>query len=94
MKCIQYSGALDMLNRFFLRRFHNHKIILLLLLMLIIMFPGMITGSSTAAVISAGAIVCPIFVAMGIPQEKAAAIIALGGMYGATAPPVQIRRKP
>lgn len=90
MKCIQYSGALDMLNRFFLRRFHNHKIILLLLLMLIIMFPGMITGSSTAAVISAGAIVCPIFVAMGIPQEKAAAIIALGGMYGATAPPVNI----
>lgn len=90
MKCIQYSGALDMLNRFFLRRFHNHKIILLLLLMLIIMFPGMITGSSTAAVISAGAIVCPILVAMGIPQEKAAAIIALGGMYGATAPPVNI----
>ena len=43
MKCIQYSGALDMLNRFFLRRFHNHKVILLLLLMLIIMFPGMIT---------------------------------------------------
>ena len=26
MKCIQYSGALDMLNRFFLRRFHNHKV--------------------------------------------------------------------
>ena len=76
MKCIQYSGALDMLNRFFLRRFHNHKVILLLLLMLIIMFPGMITGSSTAAVISAGAIVCPILIAMGIPAEKAAAIIA------------------
>ena len=90
MKCIQYSGALDMLNRFFLRRFHNHKVILLLLLMLIIMFPGMITGSSTAAVISAGAIVCPILIAMGIPAEKAAAIIALGGMYGATAPPVNI----
>lgn len=65
MKCIQYSGALDMLNRFFLRRFHNHKVILLLLLMLIIMFPGMITGSSTAAVISAGAIVCPILIARG-----------------------------
>ena len=27
---------------------------------------------------------------MGIPAEKAAAIIALGGMYGATAPPVNI----
>lgn len=90
MKCVQYSGALDMLNRFFLRRFHKHKVILLLLLMLIIMFPGMITGSSTAAVISAGAIVCPILLAMGISQEKVAAIIALGGMYGATAPPVNI----
>lgn len=90
MKCIQYSGTLDMLNRFFLRRFHNHKVILLLLIMFIIMFPGMITGSSTAAVISAGAIVCPILLAMGIPAEKAAAIIALGGMYGATAPPVNI----
>lgn len=90
MKCIQFSGTLDMLNRFFLRRFHKRKIILLLLLMLIIMFPGMITGSSTAAVISAGAIVCPILLAMGIPKEKAAAIVALGGMYGATAPPVNI----
>ena len=33
---------------------------ILVLLMLIIMFPGMITGSSTAAVLSAGAIVAPI----------------------------------
>ena len=46
----------------------------------------MITGSSTAAIISAGVLVCPILVEMGIPKVKAGAFIALGGMFGATAP--------
>ena len=45
---------------------------MLILLMLIIMFPGMITGSSTAAVLSAGAIVAPILLMMGIPAPRPA----------------------
>lgn len=90
MKSIQGSGMLDALNRTIIRRFHRVPALLLVCLMLIIMFPGMITGSSTAAVISAGVIVCPILLKLGISKEKTGAIIALGGMFGATAPPVNM----
>lgn len=90
MKSIQGSGMLDALNRTIIKRFHRVPALLLTSLMLIIMFPGMITGSSTAAVISAGVIVCPILLKLGVSREKTGAIIALGGMFGATAPPVNM----
>ena len=60
---------------------------MLILLMLIIMFPGMITGSSTAAVLSAGAIVAPILLMMGIPAPQTGAILAVGAIMGMAAPP-------
>ena len=60
MTVIQKSGALEALNAVIVSRFHKVPAVMLILLMLIIMFPGMITGSSTAAVLSAGAIVAPI----------------------------------
>ena len=63
---------------------------MLILLMLIIMFPGMITGSSTAAVLSAGAIVAPILLMMGIPAPQTGAILAVGAIMGMAAPPVNI----
>lgn len=59
---------------------------MLILLMLIIMFPGMITGSSTAAVLSAGAIVAPILLMMGIPAPQTGAILAVGAIMGMAAP--------
>jgi len=90
MKCVQNSGALDVLNGIIIRRFSRFPALLLICLMLVVMFPGMITGSSTASVISAGVIVVPVLVKLGIPKTKAGAIIALGGMFGATAPPVNM----
>ena len=90
MKCIQNSGALDDINSAIIRKFHRFPALLLLCLMVVVMFPGMITGSSTAAIISAGVLVCPILIEMGIPKAKAGAFIALGGMFGATAPPVNM----
>ena len=58
--------------------------------MLIAMFPGMITGSSTASVLSAGAIVAPIFMMLGIPRAETGVIIAIAGVLGMAAPPVNI----
>ena len=57
MTVIQESGALEALNAAIVTRFYKKPAIMLILLMLMIMFPGMITGSSTAAVLSAGALV-------------------------------------
>ncbi len=90
MNVIQESGALDALNSVIVRKFHNKPVVLLTLLMFIAMFPGMITGSSTASVLSAGAIVAPIFMMMGIPKVETGVIIAVGGILGMIAPPVNV----
>lgn len=88
MKIIEESGALDALSSLIIEKFHRFPAILLILIMLIIMFPGMITGSSTAAVLSAGTIMAPVLTLMGIDAVTAGAIIAMGGLLGMIAPPV------
>jgi len=90
MNVIQESGALDTLNSVIIRRFNKRPTILLILLMLIAMFPGMITGSSTASVLSSGAIAAPIFMMMGIPRTDTGVIIGVAGVLGMIAPPVNV----
>lgn len=90
MKVVEESGALNALNSLIIRKFHKKRVILLILLMLVIMFPGMITGSSTAAVLSSGALIAPVFMAMGIPRTETGAIIAIGSILGMIAPPVNV----
>lgn len=90
MKIIQEIGALNSLTSLILRKFHKTPVVLLILLMFISMFPGMITGSSTASVLTAGSIVAPIFMILGIPALDTAAIIAMGGLCGMIAPPVNV----
>ncbi len=90
MKVVEKSGALDALSTVIIKRFHRYPAILLILIMLVIMFPGMITGSSTAAVLSAGSIMAPVLLLMGIDTVSAAAIIAMGGLMGMVAPPVNL----
>jgi TRAP-type C4-dicarboxylate transport system permease large subunit len=58
--------------------------------MLFAMSAGMITGSSTAAVLTTGAIVAPVFMALGISRNRTGAIIAMAGIFGMIAPPVNI----
>lgn len=90
MKVIQGIGTLDALSSVIISRYHKKPAMLLIFLMLIIMFPGMITGSSTASVLTAGSIVAPILMLMGIPMVETASIIAMGGLLGMIAPPVNI----
>jgi len=90
MKTIQELGTLDALSALILKKFHSNKILLLVFLMFISMFPGMITGSSTAAVLTAGSIVAPILMLIGIPIVETATIIAIGGILGMIAPPVNV----
>lgn len=90
MTVIQESGALEALNTAIVTHFYKYPAMMLILLILVIMFPGMITGSSTAAVLSAGALVAPVLLLIGIPKEKAGAIVAIGAIMGMAAPPVNI----
>lgn len=90
MKVVQECGALQFITRSVFLRTYKHPTILLVFLMLVSMFPGMITGSSTASVLTTGAIVAPILLAMGFPKVDAAAFIAMGALFGMIAPPVNI----
>lgn len=90
MTFIQESGAMSALNANIVNSLYRVPALMLILLMFIVMFPSMVTGSSTAAVLSAGAIVAPILIMMGVPREKTAAVIALGAIFGMAAPPVNI----
>lgn len=90
MKVIEASGTLDALCSLIIRKFHKHPALLLIFIMFVIMFPGMITGSSTAAVLSGGSIMAPVLLTMGIDPVSTAAIIAMGGLMGMVAPPVNL----
>lgn len=90
MTVVQQSGMLDALAEVIVSKFHKVPAVMLVLLMVIVMFPGMVTGSSTASVLSAGAIVAPILLLMGLPAPYAGAFLAIGAVLGMAAPPVNI----
>lgn len=90
MKTIQKSGLLETVARFIIDKFHNVKVLLLAGITLLIMFPGMITGSSTACVLTTGTLVVPVLMYFGVPKYKTGAIIAMAALYGMLAPPVNL----
>lgn len=90
MKVTEKSGAMEALNANIVKRFYKVPSVMLILLMFMVMFPGMVTGSSTAAVLSSGSLVAPILLLMGIPAAQTGAIIAIGAIMGMAAPPVNI----
>jgi TRAP-type C4-dicarboxylate transport system permease large subunit len=90
MVVLQASGALDYISVKIVKTFRKTPSLMLISFMFIIMLPGMITGSTLASVISAGALVGPIMIKLGIPKHKTGAIIAFGAIMGEIAPPVNI----
>jgi TRAP-type C4-dicarboxylate transport system permease large subunit len=84
------SGLLAALTRMLIQKFYNYPSILLAFLMVIIMFPGMVTGSAPACVLTTGVMIFPILMRMGIPRIETAAILAMGAIAGQQAPPVNV----
>jgi GntP family gluconate:H+ symporter len=90
MEIIKETGALSEISRLIIIHLHNRPFWMLTLITLFIMFPGMITGLSTAAVLTTGAIVAPALMHLGIPKVKTGAIIAMAALYGMIAPPINV----
>jgi TRAP-type C4-dicarboxylate transport system permease large subunit len=88
MKVLQHTGVMDTLGRQVTEAFYRKPSLLLMVLMLLVLFPGAITGSSTACVFTTGALVAPVMMNLGIPRVQTAAIIAIGSLLGMIAPPV------
>lgn len=90
MKVIERNGLLDALTSDLMTKFGSSPITMLVVMTLIIMFPGMITGSCTASVLSTGVLMIPVMRKMDMPKEIAGAIVAMASVYGMIAPPVNI----
>ncbi|MBT8050311.1 MAG: TRAP transporter large permease subunit [Xanthomonadales bacterium] len=90
MKTVQHIGLMESAAAWMIRRFRVLPFRLTMGITALLMLPGMITGSSSAAVLTAGAIVTPTLLRLGVPPVKAAAAIALAAIYGMTAPPINI----
>lgn len=87
---VRESGALAVLIQDVTRLFHKRPLILLILMTFVVMLPGALTGSGTAAVLTVGSLVGSVLVNMGIPVVNVVAIVALAGVIGSFAPPVNI----
>ena len=90
MEIIKETGALSQISRLIILHLHNRPFWMLTLITLFIMFPGMITGLSTAAVLTTGAIVAPALIHLGIPKVKTGSIIAMAALFGMVAPPINV----
>ncbi len=90
MKTVQHIGLMEAVAAWVIRKFRNRPMLLTISITVFIMFPGMITGSSSAAVLTAGAIVAPVLLKLRVPAVKTAGAIAMAAIYGMAAPPVNI----
>ena len=90
MESLRRSGALGNISRLIIVRMHQRPLWLLIFITLFIMFPGMITGLSTAAVLTTGALAAPALILLGIPHITVAAMVAMSAIYGMIAPPINI----
>ncbi len=90
IKVLEASGILDSITALLLQTFYRSRVMLLLVVMVILMFPGMLTGSSTAAILSTGPLIAPVMMKLGLPRLKTGALICMGGILGMVAPPVNI----
>ncbi len=90
MRVLLDGGALDTIGGAVERAFGSRPLLLLPAVMLLVMFPGMITGSSTASVLTTGVMALTILDGLGLPRDRSAAFVAMGGVLGMVAPPINI----
>lgn len=90
MKVIEQNGLLDALTSDLITKFGASPVAMLTVMTILIMFPGMITGSCTASVLSTGVLMIPVLRKMDMPNEITGAIVAMASVYGMIAPPVNI----
>lgn len=90
MKVIEATGALGTLNYWIIKYFYRFPTILIILVSFFVMLPGMLTGLSSACILTTGALVAPALLAMNIPRTAVGSLIAMTAVYGMIAPPINI----
>ncbi|MDP2883422.1 MAG: TRAP transporter large permease subunit [Ignavibacteria bacterium] len=90
MKVFEASGALGTLGHLLMKSLYRWPTLLFVFIALFVMFPGMLTGLSSACILTTGALVAPAMLAMRIPPPAVGSFIAMLAVYGMIAPPINI----
>jgi TRAP-type C4-dicarboxylate transport system permease large subunit len=90
MNLYSEAGGIAFLIRNIIKRFYRYRILALLCLAFILLIPGALTGSGTVAVLIVGPLVAKVLTLMNLPADYVAAIIFLGAVMGAAAPPINL----
>ncbi|MCA9785968.1 MAG: TRAP transporter large permease subunit [Calditrichaeota bacterium] len=90
MKAIEASGLLPALSVRILRGLAHRPMLLAILMGAFIAFPGMLTGLTTASVLTTGAIAAPPLMKLGLDRRRTGAFIAICAIIGMVAPPINL----
>ncbi len=90
MKCIEDSGLLSALNLRILRHLGRSPFWLSILLAAFVAFPGLLTGLTTASVLTTGAIASVPLIKLGMDRRRVGAFIAIAAIIGMVAPPINL----
>jgi len=90
MEVLRETGALGTLSHLIIVKLHRFPAIMLVLISFFVMFPGLLTGLSSASVLTTGALIAPALVAMGIPPVTVGAYIAITSVFGMIGPPINL----
>ena len=90
IKVQQESGALCAMARDLVVAFHRFPRILLVLMMFLVVLPGALTGPGAAGQFAFGSLVSSLLLLLKLPRVKVAAFIAMGGVIGTFAPPINV----
>jgi TRAP-type C4-dicarboxylate transport system permease large subunit len=90
MKVVEATGALGTISYAMIKSLYRYPTLLMILVAFFVMFPGMMTGLSSACILTTGALVAPALVGMGIPAVSVGAFIAMMAVFGMIAPPINI----
>lgn len=90
MKVVEATGALGTISYGMIKSLYRYPTLLMILVAFFVMFPGMLTGLSSACILTTGALVAPALVGMGIPAVSVGAFIAMMAVFGMIAPPINI----
>lgn len=90
MKAIEGNGLLGTLSWLILTRLGRQPALLAVLMAAFVAFPGLLTGLTTASVLTTGAIAAPPLLRMGMDRRRVGAFIAIAAILGMVAPPVNL----
>ncbi len=90
MRVIEENGALSAIARTIIEKFGKTPALLIVVVTLFIMFPAMLTGITTTSMLTTGALMAPVLIAMGMPKLRVGAMVAIISMMGMFAPPINL----